>query len=524
MKKLSAFLLICLLPLGALVPIFALDKSVVLGGENGWSEIAYSDGLTIESGRFGLDSLQIVTSSPELDENTDLLISFEDNSVTDAAKKYEIVSSAAIPVSAAVKGKGATLFTRKSGGIELEGHKDSIFGTSGIKGSFMIEFWISPSAVESGEVVFLWRSSLNANRYSNYQMILAGFESNKLVWRFIDIFPDYSELEFTLSGVSSVIPGKWSCHILSFDARNGLLEYIVNGKTEAVRFITDSGHEDGSVCLPALGLISDIFICPEYTGLLDSFMIRKTAYDKEREGVYVFENETYKSEGGRFVSNPIRVSQAASLTQIIADTFVPEQTEIRFYARGGDNFYNWTETSPEWKEVLSGEKITGVSGLYFQVMAELLSDGGGKQTPNLSRIELHYEEQSLPLPPFSVFAEAGDSSVTVSWNYSLDDNADGYFVYYGNKSGEYLGRAAIEGFSPVKVGNKTSLTLTGLQNGKIYYFAVASYSKADNRILGELSKEVYARPSARFAKNTAAAEQTIRFEQAEQIPSAEQPD
>ena len=30
--------------------------------------------------------------------------------------------------------------------------------------------------------------------------------------------------------------------------------------------------------------------------------------------------------------------------------------------------------------------------------------------------------------------------------------------------------------------------------GKIYYFAVASYSKYDNRIMGELSRETFARP------------------------------
>jgi len=32
------------------------------------------------------------------------------------------------------------------------------------------------------------------------------------------------------------------------------------------------------------------------------------------------------------------------------------------------------------------------------------------------------------------------------------------------------------------------------KNGKIYYFAIATYSKYDDRIVGTLSKEVYARP------------------------------
>ncbi|MBQ5401191.1 MAG: hypothetical protein IIU15_08260 [Treponema sp.] len=44
------------------------------------------------------------------------------------------------------------------------------------------------------------------------------------------------------------------------------------------------------------------------------------------------------------------------------------------------------------------------------------------------------------------------------------------------------------------MGNVNRVTLDGLKNGKIYYFAVATYSKLDDRIIGVLSKEVYARP------------------------------
>ena len=67
-------------------------------------------------------------------------------------------------------------------------------------------------------------------------------------------------------------------------------------------------------------------------------------------------------------------------------------------------------------------------------------------------------------------------------------------LFRSNRPGEYLGRAAVQGASPINVGNVTSATLTGLKNGEIYYFAVAAYSKLDERICGALSKEVYARP------------------------------
>ena len=99
-----------------------------------------------------------------------------------------------------------------------------------------------------------------------------------------------------------------------------------------------------------------------------------------------------------------------------------------------------------------------------------------------------------PLPPFNIKAVPSNGSVILTWSYSIDNNAGGYYVYYGERPGEYLGREAVEGASPVDAGNTTGITLTGLKNGKTYYFAVAAYSKRDSRIIGDLSKEVYARP------------------------------
>ena len=53
---------------------------------------------------------------------------------------------------------------------------------------------------------------------------------------------------------------------------------------------------------------------------------------------------------------------------------------------------------------------------------------------------------------------------------------------------------ALEGPSPINAGNKTRFTVSGLENGTIYYFAVSAWSKIDSRISGPLSKEVFARP------------------------------
>ena len=70
----------------------------------------------------------------------------------------------------------------------------------------------------------------------------------------------------------------------------------------------------------------------------------------------------------------------------------------------------------------------------------------------------------------------------------------GYKVYYGQKPGEYLGSIAVEGVSPIDVGNRSSIRIHGLVNGRIYYFAVSSYTENEPKIEGTLSKEVSARP------------------------------
>ena len=109
-------------------------------------------------------------------------------------------------------------------------------------------------------------------------------------------------------------------------------------------------------------------------------------------------------------------------------------------------------------------------------------------------MKIVYEEVPSPLPPFTVIPVSGDGQVTLEWSHSVDDTVGGYYIFYGDRPSEYLGRESSLGVSPVDVGNVNSVTVTGLKNGKIYYFAVASYSKYDSKIMGDLSKEVYARP------------------------------
>ena len=102
------------------------------------------------------------------------------------------------------------------------------------------------------------------------------------------------------------------------------------------------------------------------------------------------------------------------------------------------------------------------------------------------------------MPPSRVKAIAGNGYVDLVWNYSLDESSAGYYVYYGTRPGEYLGQIAINGASPIDVGNINSVRINGLKNGAIYYFAIATYSKYDKKIVGNFSEEVFARPKSKI--------------------------
>jgi hypothetical protein len=58
----------------------------------------------------------------------------------------------------------------------------------------------------------------------------------------------------------------------------------------------------------------------------------------------------------------------------------------------------------------------------------------------------------------------------LAWNASTGSTVTGYKVYYGTQSGQYT--------TSVDAGNVTNYTVTNLQTGPTYYFAVTAYNSA----------------------------------------------
>lgn len=482
-----------------MVPCFS--KDITLGGKEGWPAFQSQSNVTKGKGRFGYDCIQLATNSFDYDDDTDLLIDFENPACPVSAGEYEVISNNIKTTTQTKMDKLAGL-CRNTGGMNLSGMPGTLFGTSGLLGSFCIEFWLCPSIAENGEIILNWESSKNVGGRMVYQLINCSFNKGHLTWTFDNIFDGYKNGTVTVNGSSKIIPDRWTYHCISYNSETGELEYFVNGMTEDIKYITSTGKESGDVYLVYLGEKSELELCSEYTGKIDDFRVLRRPFAtpdyQSAENAGKIGRMLYQPAGGKFVTRPIVVSTGSRLRTLNAQMTLPSQTEVCFFVRSGDNYYNWTNTYPKWKPVTNGEELNNITGMYFQIACELYPDGDGSVTPTITQIDLDFEELPLPNPPFTVKAKAGNGSVTLTWSCSVDSTTGGYYIYYGTRPGEYLGRFAAEGNSPINVGNTTSYTITGLENGKIYYFAIASWSALDERIVGPLSKEVFARPLLRL--------------------------
>lgn len=488
---------LCLLLLAGTAALAAED-TLTFGGKNGWKKNSYAENVTVGKGRYGYDSIMLKETSLQPELSTDLLLTFENGKVIEETGHYLVDADEVYVGNNAAKGNRGALFRSEVSSLSLTGGASALFGNQGLTDSFSIEFWICPLAASNGEMLLSWRSSRNLDYYSLYQDISVLIYNGSLRWNFTNIFDILAEenSSYALLGKSRLIPGSWSHHQLTYDEDTGMLEYKMNGVTEDILYITDTAQERGSVFSAHLGVPASLNICPSYTGWLDDFCIRRNC--SVSDGVA----DLYPSAGGRFETEPFSLGDNGSrISCIEAISTVPEETGVEYFIRSAENPYNWTADYPEWKSFIPGQALEDVEGVWYQLAADLYPDGACSVTPSVSELTVHYQENEKPAAPFNLKAVPGNGCVELSWSGAAGNekgNTAGYIVYYGSRPGEYLGKDSDLGSSPVYVGNVDKVTVTGLENGKIYYFAVAGVSESSPRITGPSSSEVYARPLGRY--------------------------
>lgn len=83
---------------------------------------------------------------------------------------------------------------------------------------------------------------------------------------------------------------------------------------------------------------------------------------------------------------------------------------------------------------------------------------------------------------------APSNTAVLAWSVSTEPDVRGYRVYYGTTSRSYIQARG----SGIDTGGATSFTVSGLQSGRTYYFAVTAYDGAGNEsgFSSEVSKAI----------------------------------
>ena len=547
MKNKACFLAVLFLLFPALAGLHSLEERTrTLTGDALWRLRADSSGV-VEAGMVRPGTVLLLSSEhgpvARRAASPDLILTFDEGSperFADATGRYRVTASPSIATvdrRNARAGAGAALFpggavagagTLHGGGpLVVEPRAGALFApNSGVR-DFTLEFWLHPLNMENGEQILQWASARPGRRQGGqafaatdfaFQRILVMASRNRLHWSFSNFFssPDRArDIDISLSGVTPLVPRTWSHHLIRFDADTGMIEYLVNGRPEAIAHATSTGREGGEVFTPLVGDSGSFVLGGNFTGMMDEFRI----YGNFAQAVAA---HRYPLRGGRLVTRAIDLGagnnrvvtlEASGGRTSARNARAPadfrrngrfrfaDDSEMQFFVRASDNAFRW---DAPWQPVTPGENIAGtVIGRYVQLAVDFYPSADGEASPFLEEVRIVYLRDEPPLPPSRLVAVAMDGAVHLTWRPSPNSNTQGYLIFYGTAGNEFFGEGATLGSSPISVGTRTSIVIEGLQNGTLYFFRVAAYSdRRSGHMLddtpwhhvGEFSNEARARP------------------------------
>jgi hypothetical protein len=379
-------------------------------------------------------------------------------------------------------GTASAAFVGPDNSIRMTPEPGTLFWPGTSWQDFSIEFWLYPAVLVDGETLLSWHGEGVNGDEVREQSLLCDVAGRRLRFMFRNLFAASPSLE--LRGTTPLVPRVWHHHLLRFDARYGLIEYLVDGVPEAVAYATDTGREGGSISPPRVdtGSVEPLVIGGGISALMDELRVSRSVV--ERPALSRLDNET-----GAATSRVFDLGFTGTSIQAIEAVYErPGDTDVYFYYRMADRLATQGHPDAPWQQIAPGRVDREVRGRYLQLRVELLPDGTLGRSPAVSSITVLYEPDLVPAAPARLIATAGNGSVRLAWSPVNESDVIGYRVYYGDRPGVYQ--------AVVDVGEATEHVVTGLSNATLYYFTVAAYDRADPTRRSPFAREAGARPSA----------------------------
>jgi hypothetical protein len=502
-QRRSGAILLCLLLASG--PAFGMEKAIELGKDGLWRDLLTLDGVEPVPGRWGFQDLALRSGEYDADSSTELLLHFDAPASVDSTRSYRMAGTGpVVSDSASALGGASAAFTGARQGFALQAQGAGMFSPGAVWEDFTIEFWLSPATLSDGESIISWAGSAREGTGTGSPLVAQAMRcfisDRRLVWDFQEVFAlppggaGSLKVPVSLSGTRRLLPRAWHHHLLRFDSREGLLEYLLDGVPEAILHVTDTGSETGSIAVPMIGAAyaGPLSLGQGYTGFMDELRISRRFVD---DAV----TTRFLARMGSLTSRIIDLGFSGTrIARIEAVTSTPSDTAMEFFYQVSDTWggRKLLRTETDWIPFVPGTNFSDtLKARYLQLRVELSPDGSRTQTPRLSSLRIVYEPNLPPAPPAGLTAAPGNGKVTLSWRKVNDLNVKGYLVYYGSAPHSYLGTGAAQGDSPIDAGAATTLVIEGLSNASLYYFSVAAYDGSDPRQQSPFSPEVSARPS-----------------------------
>lgn len=477
-------ILALLLAVAAGSTVGAADSSLVLGRAERWNSMALRQGVRTTEGRWGELDLVLADAAYEPAADTDLLLHFDGRPLVDSASRYDVEAVAPeIATRERVFGAGSAAFVTPRSALRLYARPGALFAAGTMWQDFSLEFWLYPASLDDGETVMAWSGKIVRDGAVSEQRLDVTVRNRRLVISTENLFQGGKARALSLRGITALLPRQWHHHLLRFDSKTGLIEYLVDGVPEAVAYATDTGRDGGSIALPLVGTGSrdPLVIGGDIEACIDELRISRRFVE---EPVL----SRLRGQTGLAVSRVFDLGLSGTSVSAVEAVFDrPPDTEVYFFYRMADRLKARGELETQWVQFVPGSLRPGGRGRYLQIMVELFPDGRLAASPSVSSITVKYEPDLPPAPPAKLVASAASGKVRLSWSTVNESDVAGYRVYYGARPGVYD--------RVVDVGKVTQYEVGGLDNGTLYYFTVATYDAADTTRRSAFAPEVGARPS-----------------------------